>query len=81
MALEAVRVLRASGRRVPGDVAVVGFDDSEMARHADPPLTTVHQPLERMGREMARLLLAQLRGRAVPRPVVLPTHLAVREST
>ena len=80
MALEAVRVLRAEGRRVPDDVAVIGFDDSEAARHADPPLTTVHQPLEQMGREMARLLLAQLHGLPAPRPVVLPTHLAVRES-
>ena len=80
MALEAVRVLRAEGRRVPDDVAVIGFDDSDVARHADPPLTTVHQPVEQMGREMARLLLAQLHGRAASRPVVLPTHLAVRES-
>lgn len=80
MALEAVRVLRAAGRRVPEDVAVIGFDDSDVARHADPPLTTVHQPVEQMGREMARLLLAQIRERAVPRPVVLPTHLALRDS-
>lgn len=80
MALEAVRVLRTRGRRVPGDVAVIGFDDSEMARHAAPPLTTVHQPLEQMGREMARLLVAQLHGHPAPRPVVLPTRLAVRES-
>lgn len=78
MALEAVRVLRASGRRVPGDVAVIGFDDSDLARHADPPLTTVHQPVERMGQEMARLLIAQMNGMPVPRPVVLPTHLEAR---
>ena len=81
MAVEAVRVLRAAGRRVPDDVAVVGFDDSDLARHADPPLTTVHQPLERMGQEMSRLLLAQLTGHPVPRPVVLTTHLQIRDST
>jgi DNA-binding LacI/PurR family transcriptional regulator len=78
MALEAVRVLRSRGRRVPEDVAVIGFDDSDLARHADPPLTTVHQPVERMGQEMARLLIAQMNGMPVPRPVVLPAHLEVR---
>ena len=51
---------RAAGRRVPDDVAVVGFDDSPSAAHTDPPLTTVHQPVEAMGREMVRLLVEAL---------------------
>lgn len=80
MAVQAVRVLRAAGRRVPEDVAVVGFDDTDLARHADPPLTTVHQPIDRMGQEMARLLLAQLNGHQVPRPIILTTHLEIRGS-
>jgi DNA-binding LacI/PurR family transcriptional regulator len=62
MAFGALRALRESGRRVPADVALVGFDDLPGARHADPPLTTVHQPIERMGQEMVRLLVARIDG-------------------
>jgi DNA-binding LacI/PurR family transcriptional regulator len=76
-----MQVLREHGRRIPDDVAVVGFDDSASARHADPPLTTVHQPLETMGREMTRLLLARVSGEPLDNPVViLDTHLVIRES-
>jgi DNA-binding LacI/PurR family transcriptional regulator len=81
MASGAVLELRASGRRVPGDVAVVGFDDSIVARHIDPPLTSVRQPLEEMGRTMAGLLLDEIAERgAGRREVVLPTQLVVRAS-
>src|SRR5262249_11411405 len=55
MAVGALRVLREYGRRVPQDVAVVGFEDSVLARQTEPALTTVHQPVEALGREMARL--------------------------
>ncbi|MFJ7152588.1 LacI family DNA-binding transcriptional regulator [Streptomyces sp. NPDC100445] len=62
-ALGALRVLRESGRRVPEDVAVVGFDDvMPVAEQADPPLTTVRQDIEEVGRLMARLLLQGLTG-------------------
>jgi DNA-binding LacI/PurR family transcriptional regulator len=82
MASGAVLELRAAGRRVPQDVAVVGFDDSIVARHIDPPLTSVRQPLEEMGRTMARLLLHEIAHRGDDhREVVLPTRLVVREST
>ncbi|WP_106398131.1 LacI family DNA-binding transcriptional regulator [Actinocorallia populi] len=82
MAIGAMRVLRASGRTVPGDVAVVGFDDSQMARHTEPPLTTVHQPVEEMGRAMAELLVARIQGREPESPVIiLDTRLVVRESS
>ena len=57
MAAGAVQVLRAAGRRIPDDVAIVGFDDSPIAETADPPLTSVRQPIEEMGAEMVRLLL------------------------
>ncbi|MEU1703944.1 LacI family DNA-binding transcriptional regulator [Streptomyces sp. NPDC005706] len=80
MASGAVLELRAAGRRVPDDVAVVGFDDSIVARHIDPPLTSVRQPMEEMGRAMADLLLDEIAGRAGRREVVLPTRLVVRES-
>jgi DNA-binding LacI/PurR family transcriptional regulator len=81
MALGALDALRAAGRRVPDDVALVGFDDSELARSADPPLTTVRQPIELLGSEMARLLLDQLDRGAGPTGVVLHTELVVRRST
>ncbi|BCJ56220.1 LacI family transcriptional regulator [Actinoplanes sp. NBRC 14428] len=81
MAAGAMRVLREHGRRVPHDVAVIGFDDSVIARHTDPPLTTVHQPIEQMGQEMVRLLLAKIDGADHPSdPIVLSTSLVVRRS-
>ncbi len=60
MANGALRTLRARGRRVPDEVAIVGYDDLEPAAWADPPLTTVRQDVEEMGRVMARLLLRRL---------------------
>jgi DNA-binding LacI/PurR family transcriptional regulator len=81
MAAGAVRVLRSRGLRVPADVAVIGFDDSVIARHTEPPLTTVHQPIEEMGREMVRLLLTKIDG-AEPDSceIVLNTRLVLRGS-
>ncbi|HEX4816481.1 MAG TPA: LacI family DNA-binding transcriptional regulator [Nonomuraea sp.] len=81
MALGAMRVLKAAGRAIPDDVAVIGFDDSKAAQSADPPLTTVHQPTEAMGRQMAQLLVARINGEELRQPVViLDTHL-VRRAT
>ena len=87
MASGALRVLRASGRRVPDDVAVVGFDDMvSIAELTDPPLTTVRQDIEEMGRLMARLLLRtldpQADGHGVPAlsSIVTPTRLVFRAS-
>jgi DNA-binding LacI/PurR family transcriptional regulator len=81
MAFGALRALHEAGRRVPDDVAVVGFDDAPIARQADPPLTTVHQPVEEMGRQMAQLLVSLVARDAVAAPyVVLDTHLVTRDS-
>jgi DNA-binding LacI/PurR family transcriptional regulator len=81
MAAGAMRVIKETGRRVPDDVAVIGFDDSFVARHTAPQLTTVHQPVEAMGHEMVRLLLAKLGGESLDsHGVVLDTHLVVRDS-
>jgi DNA-binding LacI/PurR family transcriptional regulator len=66
MAQGALAVLRAHGRRVPEDVAVVGFDDSSAALACEPPLTTVRQPVEDMAAEMARLLLRQIDNPETP---------------
>ncbi|MGA5064035.1 LacI family DNA-binding transcriptional regulator [Streptomyces exfoliatus] len=79
MGAGALRTLREAGRPVPGDVAVVGFDDLAVARIADPPLTTVHQPIEALGREMARMLVALIGGQD-PTPLILPTRLVTRAS-
>jgi DNA-binding LacI/PurR family transcriptional regulator len=82
MALGALQALRAAGRAVPHDVAVVGFDDSTIAVAAEPPLSSVRQPIEEMGREMARMLLDSLApaGR-VTRRLILATELVVRASS
>ncbi|WP_327360668.1 LacI family DNA-binding transcriptional regulator [Streptomyces sp. NBC_01296] len=85
MATGALRVLRERGLAVPGDVALVGFDDAEpVAESADPPLTTVRQDIEGMGHLMARLLLRTLNKvqgeRGVPASVVTPTALVRRAS-
>jgi DNA-binding LacI/PurR family transcriptional regulator len=79
MAAGSLRALRRAGRRIPDDVAVVGFDDLDLAQHTDPPLTTVRQPTVGMGQEMAKLLLALADGPAQS-PVLLPTELIIRDS-
>ncbi|GAA4349373.1 LacI family DNA-binding transcriptional regulator [Microbacterium rhizosphaerae] len=64
LALGAVRAARRTGRSVPADVSVVGFDDSFLMSCTEPPLTTVRQPIESMGRTAIELLLAQISGSA-----------------
>jgi DNA-binding LacI/PurR family transcriptional regulator len=82
MAAGALQVLSETGRRVPADVAVVGFDDSPFAASTIPPLSSVMQPIEELGREMARLLLASMESREqVVRRVILATELIVRASS
>jgi DNA-binding LacI/PurR family transcriptional regulator len=81
MCLGALRALRELGRRVPDDVAVVGFDDAPLAPYATPPLTTVRQPIRLLGQEMVRLLLHRLsEPRGDAKAIILPTELVVRSS-
>jgi DNA-binding LacI/PurR family transcriptional regulator len=80
MAIGALRALRQAGRRVPDDVAVVGFDDIELAQDTEPPLTTVRQDVTEMGREMVRQVLALVAGADPGPPVRLDTTLVARES-
>ncbi len=81
MAAAALQVLQSHGRRVPEDVAVVGFDDSELGRTTSPPLTTIRQPTEELGRGMVDLLIAQLAGDPLPdEPLMLETQLIIRQS-
>lgn len=82
MAAGALAELRRQGSRVPDDVAVVGFDDSIIARHSNPPLTTVRQPVEEIGSMIAHILLEEIGNPEEPRrQVTLPTELVVRESS
>ncbi|WP_051716816.1 LacI family DNA-binding transcriptional regulator [Streptomyces sp. NRRL F-5727] len=80
MAAGARGALREAGRRIPEDVALVGVDDSPVARLMDPPLTSVRQPTERMGRTMARMLLHAVAGTPEDPRRVFPTELVVRGS-
>ncbi|GGB32866.1 LacI family transcriptional regulator [Sphingomonas metalli] len=80
IALAAMRVLAESGRRVPQDVAVVGFDDIPAAALANPPLTTVAQDAGLAGRVMVETLLDQIAGVPAP-PRILPARLVVRGSS
>jgi DNA-binding LacI/PurR family transcriptional regulator len=68
---------------VPEDVAVVGFDDSPLSRVTEPPLSTVRQPIDEMGREMAEMLLRLISGADADtqQSAVLPTQLVVRASS
>ena len=79
LALQAVQAAQAAGREVPRDVAVVGYDDMPVAAYSSPPLTTVHQPVDRAGVEIVDALLGLLAGeRTAPR--TLPVHLVLRGS-
>jgi len=88
LALGALQALRQFGRRVPEDVAVIGFDDIYMAALALPPLSTVAQPTYRLGTIAGRMLMARLDRSACPahpqpepKRVVLEPSLRIREST
>lgn len=82
--LQALGVLEAArmrGLRVPTDLSVVGYDDIPVARWSSPALTTIHQPLVRMGQEAARLVLRLRQGDASATRMDLGVHLIVRDST
>jgi DNA-binding LacI/PurR family transcriptional regulator len=81
MAAAALQVLRDAGRRVPEDVCVVGFDDAPLALTTQPPLSTVRQDPEQMGRTMVELLLAQLERPGSAGTRILRTSLVERGST
>jgi DNA-binding LacI/PurR family transcriptional regulator len=80
MALGAMFLLRQAGMRVPEDIAVIGFDDIDDARFADPPLTTIRQPIQEIGVHLARQVIRLAAGESVEPAVMLPTELIVRKS-
>lgn len=79
MASGAIATLRRFGMRVPDDIAVAGFDDSGLAATHEPPLTTMHQPFDRISAAMVDMLIDTIAGRERA-TLVLPTELVVRES-
>jgi len=82
MALGAVRAARARGLCVPDDMSVVGFDDTELMRFTDPPLTTVHQPVTRIVEHAVSMLFAQIDGQHFDSDErLVPCELIVRGTT
>lgn len=82
MALGAIRAVRRAGLSVPGDVSVVGYDDSALMNCTDPPLTTVRQPIEPMGRMVIELLIRQISSdSATSDELFFEPELVVRGST
>jgi len=81
-ALGVMHAIAESGRRIPDDVSVVGFDDLRLAGHTTPPLTTIHQPAFEIAQRATQLLLDLAAGREVPQRLhLLEPELVVRGST
>jgi LacI family transcriptional regulator, galactose operon repressor len=81
MAIGAIRAVQAAGRVVPGDVAVVGFDDIRVAELLSPPLTTIRQDMVGIGLAAGRALVEQIEDPdATPPVLTLPVELVVRAS-
>jgi DNA-binding LacI/PurR family transcriptional regulator len=79
-AIGVIQALNESGKRIPEDVAVAGFDDSLFARILTPPLTTVRAPNELVGAEATRQLVNLIRGENTPIRTVLPVEMIIRRS-
>jgi LacI family transcriptional regulator len=80
-AIEVQHVANELGLEVPRDLSVIGFDDTPEATRADPPLTTVAQPIQQMGVSAVEMLFAVIQGRDAPARITLPTELIHRRST
>ncbi len=82
MAIGCLHAVKATGKRVPEDVSVVGFDDTRYAAVTDPPLTTVRQPAEAIGESVMNRLLAEIDGGSAKSagPGIVPHELVIRES-
>jgi LacI family transcriptional regulator len=81
-AIGAINALRDAGKRIPEDVSVIGFDDIQAASIIQPALTTIRQPLERMGMLAATEILARIENPAMePRNILLKPELMIRQSS
>lgn len=84
IAVAVMEAVRRMGKRIPDDLALVSFDDVDLFRLCDPPVTAVAQPMEAIGENAVKLLLEMIEkpaGKAFEKQVVLPTELVVRESS
>jgi LacI family repressor for deo operon, udp, cdd, tsx, nupC, and nupG len=82
MAIGAIKAIKSVGLSVPADISVVGFDDIRFADFCDPPLTTIHQPRNRIGENLMQVMLGILAGEPpVDHEILLPHQLVVRQST
>ncbi len=81
LAALSVRLIGQLGRRVPGDVKVIGFDGSSLFRLLNPPLTSVRQPVESIGRYAVEHLARQIEGQSVPNQTTIPCTLIQGETT
>lgn len=81
MAIGAMKALKNSGRQIPKDVAIVGFDDLSVSSLIEPALTTLHVPTYQMGRVAAKIILDTAKGKYAPQNNELETTLVVRRSS
>jgi len=80
-AIGAIQAIHEAGLRIPDDIAVIGFDDIDVATQSIPPLTTIRQPIQQKGSVAARILIDLIEGQLQgPQHVLLPTELVVRQS-
>jgi alanine racemase len=81
IAIGAISALHEAGVRVPEDISIIGYDDIPEAEFSNPPLTTIHQPLEEIGRATTRMLVQMIEDReATPTQFLFDTELIVRSS-
>ncbi len=83
VAIDAMRVVKDKGLRIPQDIGLVGFDNSPVTAYTFPSLTTVNRPGRKIGMEASRLFLSQLNasGDFSHESIVLPSELIIRESS
>ncbi len=82
MAIGAISAAQGKGLRVGQDIAITGFDDTQMAEHSHPPLTTVHQPVYKIGRMVCEMLIKRIRGEFLEEEqILLMPSLVIRQSS
>jgi len=80
-ALGVLRFLYSVGMRVPEDLSIIGFDNTDLSTYFEPPLTTIAQPTHELGQKAVEVVLAMLRGEDIGEAHLLPCELVVRQST
>ena len=81
MAIGAIRAIKDMGKKVPGDISIIGFDDIPLAPYFNNGITTIHQSPQQMGQESGKLVWNMIKGQAVDKKNILPYELIVRGTT